>query len=241
MRILINHLTRMHGGHICVAGVDLETWRHVRPVLAGEMLPFYLLARYGGPFDMGRVVDLGRPRAVPETPHVEDHLFIRSQAKYDRPAAAHEFWNILEELKQRRLREVFGTELRQTCRNHYGTEPGHGTASLGFLRPDAPPDLYIIERRNGKPQVRIKLRDGEIGADAGVTDLRLYGDDHATPNAPLVRAAAEWIKGSRRVNPRRWPDPAVSLQQTRTIPPLATGEQHSSNRDADLAVGIANR
>ena len=53
MRLLINHLTRMHGGHICLAGVDLETRRHVRPMLANESLPFYFLARYGGPFEIG--------------------------------------------------------------------------------------------------------------------------------------------------------------------------------------------
>ncbi|NLF09416.1 MAG: hypothetical protein GX594_15765 [Pirellulaceae bacterium] len=198
MRILLNHLTRMRGGHICVAGVDLETRRHVRPVLAGEMLPFYLLARYGGPFDVGQVIELGRLRAVPDAPHVEDHLFIESQAKSDRPAAAHEFWSILEELCRRRLRDVFGMELQRNCGRHYGVEPGCGTASLGFLQPGAPPDLYIAERRNGKPQVRMRFCDGEIEADAGVTDLRLHGDDHATPNAPLVRAAAGWLKQSRR-------------------------------------------
>ncbi|MBU4273668.1 MAG: hypothetical protein KKA28_17540 [Planctomycetes bacterium] len=199
MRILINHLTRMHGGHICVAGVDLETRRHVRPMLAGEMLPFYLLARYGGPFEMSWVVDLGRPRPVPEAPHVEDHVFVPSRVKVDRPAAAHEFWGMLEELQQPSLRKIFGVELHEAGRNRYGTELGRGTASLGFLRPAAPPDLYIAQNRNGKPQVRMRLRDGEIEADAGVTDLRFYGDDHATADAARVRAVARGIEQSRGV------------------------------------------
>ena len=98
MRLLINHLTRMHGGHICLAGVDLETRRHVRPMLANDPLPFYLLARYGGPFDMGRIVDLGSPRHAPDPPHVEDYVFVPARAKVDRPAAAHEFWRLLEEM-----------------------------------------------------------------------------------------------------------------------------------------------
>ena len=199
MRILINHLTRMHGGHICIAGVDLETRRHVRPVLAGEMLPFYLLARYGGPFEMSWVVDLGGPRPVPEAPHVEDHVFVPSQVKVDRPAAAHEFWGFLEELEEPLLRRIFGVELHEAGRGRYGTELGCGTASLGFLRPAAASDLYIAQQRNGKPQVRMRLRDGEIEADAGVTDLRLYGDDHATPDVARVRAVAQWITDSRHV------------------------------------------
>ena len=199
MRILINHLTRMHGGHICVAGVDPETRRHVRPMIPGEMLPFYLLARYGGPFEMAWIVDLGRPRPAPEPPHVEDYVFIPSRTKIDRPAAAHEFWGLLDELQQPRLRDIFGAELRETGRNRYGTELGRGTASLGFLRPAAPPELYISHQRNGKPQVRMKLGDGEIEADAGVTDLRLYGDDHATPDQALVRAVGQRMHDSRRV------------------------------------------
>jgi hypothetical protein len=38
MQIVINHLTRMQRGFMCVAGVDLATGRHVRPVLASQLL-----------------------------------------------------------------------------------------------------------------------------------------------------------------------------------------------------------
>ena len=200
MRILITHLTRMHGGHICVAGVDQQTRRHVRPVLNNaEPLPFYLLARYGGPFEMGWIVDLGQPRPAPDPPHVEDHVFVPARAKPERPAAAHEFWTLLEELERPRLREIFGTGLCETGRDRYGTELGQGIASLGFLRPAAPPRLYLTQSREGKPQVRMKLSDGQIEADAGVTDLRLFGDDHATPEPALIRAVAQWIADSQGV------------------------------------------
>jgi hypothetical protein len=33
MLILVHHLTRMQPGFICVAGLDADTERHVRPVL----------------------------------------------------------------------------------------------------------------------------------------------------------------------------------------------------------------
>jgi hypothetical protein len=199
MRILINHLTRMHGGHICLAGVDLETRRHVRPLLANQLLPFYLLARYGGPFEMAHIVDLGSPRPSPDPPHVEDYIFVPAQAKIDRPAAAHEFWQLLEEMRQTTLREIFGRTLREVGRDHWGTDLGQGQASLGLLRAAAPPELYLSSSRDGRPRVRMKFDDGEIRADAGVTDLRLFGDDHATPDAARIRAVAQGIADSRDV------------------------------------------
>jgi hypothetical protein len=199
MRILINHLTRMHGGHICVAGVDLKTRRHVRPMLANDPLPFYLLARYGGPFDMAMIVDLGSPRAMPVAPHVEDHVFVPARARVERLAAVHEFWALLDELRCPSLRQIFGASLSEVGQSHYGTEVGQGTASLGFLRPVAPPELYVTRNPSGKAQIRMKLSDGQIEADAGVTDLRLFGDDHATPDLARVRATTQRLADSRDV------------------------------------------
>jgi hypothetical protein len=199
MRILINHLTRMHGGHICVAGVDLGTRRHVRPLLAEGPLPFYTLARYGGPFEMAWLVELGAARPAPVAPHVEDCVFVPARAKAERPAAAHEFWALLEELQRPRLREIFGPELCAVGRDRLGTEEGVGSASLGLLRPAAPPHLYLAQNRSGKPQLRMRFGDGELEADAGVTDLRLFGDDHATPEPARVRALAHSLADAGRV------------------------------------------
>jgi hypothetical protein len=197
MRILINHLTRMHGGHICVAGVDLETRRHVRPILADGPLPFYLLARYGGPFDMAAIVDLGSPRAAPVAPHVEDFVLVPARAKAERLAASHEFWSLLEELQRPSLREIFGPALYEVGRGRWVTDLDRGSSSLGLLRASAPPELYVAGTETGRPRIRMRLSDGQVEADAGVTDLRLFGGDHATPDAAHVRAAAQWLADSR--------------------------------------------
>jgi hypothetical protein len=199
MRILINHLTRMHGGHICVAGVDLQTRRHVRPILANDPMPFYLLARYGGPFDMATIVELGSPRHAPVAPHVEDYVFVPARARAERPAAMHEFWSLLEELACASLRNIFGPALGEVAHDRYGTEEGQGTASLGFLRPATPPRLYVVQGRDSKPRVRMRLSDGRIEADAGVTDLRLFGDDHATPHAARIQATTYRLADARDV------------------------------------------
>lgn len=197
MRILINHMTRMHGGYICLAGIDLETRRHVRPILADQPLPFYLMARYGGPFEMARVVDLGSPRPTPDPPHVEDYVFVPARAKSHRPAAAQEFWRLLLECASESLQEIFGPELREIGQNSWGTSLGEGRTSLGVLRPVKPPELFLVSTHDGKQRIRMKLTDGRIRVDAGVTDLRLYGDDHATPDPARVRAASQWMLHGR--------------------------------------------
>ena len=56
MRIIVNHLTRMQPGYICVAGVDVSSGQHVRPVLRGR-LTTDLLTLDGGPFDIASLVE----------------------------------------------------------------------------------------------------------------------------------------------------------------------------------------
>jgi hypothetical protein len=197
MRIVINHLTRMHGSHVCTAGVDVETRRHVRPVLAHEAMPFYLLARYGGAFDMARLLDLGAARPQPEPPHVEDHVFVPSRVRPERTVAGYEFWTLLEELSRPRLADLFGASLRPCgSAQHCGTDVGQGLASLGCLRVATPPELYVLPRPGGKPQIRMRFGDGQMEADASVTDLRLYASDHATPDAAVMRALSERMRHS---------------------------------------------
>ena len=192
-------IVKQHGGNICVAGVDLETRRHVRPILANDPLPFYLLRRYGGPCEMSTIVELGVPRAAPIAPHVEDYVFVPTRAKAERLAAAQEFWSLLEELHRADLRAIFGPALHEISRGRWVTEPDHGTASLGLIRPVEPPRLYLDDMPGGKRRVRMKFSDGRLEADASVTDLRLFSDDHATPDAARVRATAERIADSRKV------------------------------------------
>ena len=81
----------------------------------------------------------------------------------------------------------------------FGTALGQGTASLGCLRPCQPPNLYLAKGRDGKPQIRMKLSDGQLQVDAGVTDLRLCRADHATADEEMVRGLAKWMHDSQCV------------------------------------------
>jgi hypothetical protein len=59
MRIVLNHLTRMEAPRICIAGIDPRANQHVRPI-TGHSNPLTrdLLAREGGPFAIGTLVEL---------------------------------------------------------------------------------------------------------------------------------------------------------------------------------------
>lgn len=200
VRIVVTHLTRVRGGYICVAGLDLETRRHVRPVLAAGPLPFDLLARYGGPFDIGRVVDLGPARPAPQPPHVEDYLFAVAQLKPGEALPGGEFWNLLRGATRRTLGEIFGECLKPIGRNSRGTEVGQGRASLGCLVPGSPPRLWCTEARGSKPgRIRITLGQGQTQVILGVTDLRLYRHDHMTPDPRCIRRVADRLASADAV------------------------------------------
>lgn len=188
MKIVINHLTRMRAGYICAAGVDPESQRFVRPVLQEGALPFDLLTRYGGPFDVGREVELGATRPNPKRPHVEDRVIVPAGVKSRHTVPADEFWEMLRRLSKTSLSDIFGDALRATGHSSCVTDLGTGEASLGFLRPRHRPQLRETTT-GGKPRIRLHFSDGSFNVIASVTDLRLYGDDHVTPDRPPIDRA----------------------------------------------------
>ena len=169
MKIVVTHLTRMMKGYICVAGVDPDTLRHVRPVLEGRRLKSFSLDSRGGPFGMAAEVDLGPVRACGSPPEVEDVEFNPACARRLRTLAAGEFWALLEQIVAPDLRTAFGDDLRPTG----GTctvEVSQGIASLACLAPARPPLLAI----DHVDRVRARIADPHATYDLPVTDLRFY-------------------------------------------------------------------
>jgi hypothetical protein len=193
MHIVINHLTRMQPGFICVAGLDLEANTHVRPTADGR-LSKRLLTRHGGPFDVGEIVDLGRTYHVGRAPEVEDYRFEPRLARRIGHAAPADFWDRLLAVSATRLTDLFGPELRQMGARACAMDAGKGSASLGCLLPTQRPALYTRARPGRPEQVRLEVSDGRFALDLGVTDVRLYGGDHVTPD----QARIEQIGGRLR-------------------------------------------
>ncbi len=196
MIIVVNHLTRMREGRICVAGVDPETRRHVRPVTKWGTLDGRTLHGRGGPFDMAHVVDLGPVEACPQKPHVEDYFFLPWKAGFVERFHGDDFWALLYCLGKPHLSDIFGDELHSRGPRAFGFDAGLGKASLGILRVEKRPRLYLYApNRSAAPKLRMKIDDGRMQVDVAVTDLRLFSADHAMVNEDSVNRLARCLQG----------------------------------------------
>lgn len=173
MRLLINHLTRMQAGFVCVAGLD-GNGNHVRPVIAGR-LPRSTVSVEGGPFDLGTIVELGATAAVGSPPDVEDQSFVLAAARAVRVVDGEEFWQELESRAQLHLTEIFGDDL---VRRSAGAtvNPQQGRGSLGLFQPVG---RVTISRSGDGARLRIGVTDSELGVlDLSLTDLRFVDSTH---------------------------------------------------------------
>lgn len=200
MQILINHLTRMSAGYICVAGIDKDS-KHIRPVLdpqqtGGQVqLKRALLTSNGGPFQLGGLVDLGKVEPNPSPPEVEDVFFNPTQANLVKHLQAERFGNIMNESVKDSLRSVFGPELQATSgKTAAFIPPGQGRASLGVI---SPPNAELVERDYmGDTEVRFRFEDPDLGSIAlKVTDLRVWEKDHRTPAADNIERLQGRLNG----------------------------------------------
>ena len=194
MRIVVNHLTRMQPGYICVAGIDVQDNEHIRPVLGRERLTVGLLARNGGAFDMGRLVDLGPTQPSGTAPETEDHAFDPSRLVSVRELSPASFWKLLTAVSCDRLTDIFGNDLKAQ-RHGCTVDEGQGNASLGCLRTATPPSITI----NRWNKIRAQVADGTFDVDLSVTDLRLYEKDQKTPRAKVIDDVQRRIQRGVRV------------------------------------------
>lgn len=180
MEIVVTHVTRMSVGFICVAGIDPETGRHVRPVTGYGRLTTAMLGRNGGPFELGRRVDLGPTRSVGRPPEVEDQLFRAEAVRVIGETSPAELARLLSAAASRNLVDIFGEDFVAQGRTA-AVDRGRGKASLGCFLPSDRPHLML---EYGK--IKISLADDVLQLVASVTDLQLYGHDHSTPDATAV-------------------------------------------------------
>ena len=189
MRILVNHLTRMQPGYFCAAGIDLETGTHVRPVLRRGRLTTDLLSTNDGPFDIGSVLYLGSTINTGHAPELEDRRFDPAGARWLYDDSADDYWNALEAVTRESLEEIFGPALELW--DESGTvDVGEGRASLGCLKPEKQPWMYVDHRGT----VRLVLDYLMPSVDLSVTDLRLYEGDGRTPRRDLVESVQKRLE-----------------------------------------------
>ena len=173
----------MQPGYICVAGVDVETLNHVRPVLRYGRLTNDLIRLNGGPLDIGAAVDLGPTTYAGHAPELEDYLFDPASAAWLFEYGPDDYWEVLDGVAWESLSEIFGPALELW--DESGTvDVGEGNASLGCLKPEQQPWLYVDHR--GK--VRMVLDYLMPSINLAVADLRLYERDQKTPRRDLFES-----------------------------------------------------
>jgi hypothetical protein len=189
MQIVISHLTRMQPGYICVAGIDLETKRHIRPVSTRGQLTRDLLRKQGGVFEIGAIVELGKTVNIGRPPEWEDRKFAPQNLRFIRRTQPQEFWSLLVQTSADNLKSLFGNDLQQTQKGC--TVPlGCGTASLGHLRPNGIRQLGINEWK----KVRMQITDVERQPYLSVTDIRLYEADQTSPRHQILESLSRRIQ-----------------------------------------------
>ena len=194
MQILVNHLTRMQPGYICVAGVDVNTLGHVRPVLPRARLTTDLLRGNGGPLDIASVVDLGPTVYAGSAPELEDYYFDPAKAAWLFDDDPGDYWELLNQMARESLAAIFGPVLEQE-EGSCTVDVGEGHASLGCLAPEERPWLYVDHRGT----VRMVLECTTPSSDLAVADLRLYERDQRTPRRDLVASAQRRIESGVEV------------------------------------------
>lgn len=187
--LLITEVTRMQRGFVCVAGIDLDTGRRVRPIVTGQ-LPAELLARGGGPFDVRAVVDLEMTWPRPSPPETEDHLFDVRHARMAVTMGGPEFIARLDRAcVDPNSPAFFPPGLRE--RGPARVLPVHqGSMSLAIVCADGDLDLYVDPRG----AVRVQWGDG---LDLSVTDARLYGPELRVAERRVVDRARALMRDGR--------------------------------------------
>jgi hypothetical protein len=195
MHIVVNHLTRMQKGYMCVAGIDLHTGLHARPVLDRQMT-IDMLSVHGGPFDIGRIIDLGETRFVGRVPEVEDQWFDPALTRPIGEMPAAEFRSLLERVAKEKLGAIFGPDLERigsTC----AVAETHGLRSLGCYW--APAGRLTIDNSRERRRIRFCWQAGEHAFNVPVTDIRLYAADHVTPCEATVHRLVDQLAAEPRV------------------------------------------
>jgi hypothetical protein len=171
----------MKPGFICVAGIDPDTGRQIRPVL-GHCFTRNFLHHNGGPFRIGAEVDLGPTKYVGQAPAMEDHRIDPINLRYIRRLNPNEFWSLVCKTSCPSLSTLFGPELRHQRDHSCTTTENHGTASLGHLRSAQPPSIFF--NFLGRP--RASLHEKQFESKISITDFRLCRSDHQTPRLRLI-------------------------------------------------------
>jgi hypothetical protein len=193
VRLLVTHLTRMREDFVCVAGIDTESGRHVRPLPVGSRMRIRDTSLGGGPFEIGALIDLGLTRSCGTPPEIEDFEFARDQVKKIDIVDDGVFLRLLESTTRTSLTSIFGPELEQNGHT-WASLRGTGSASLGCIIPKRL-ELDRGISTNETEVLRVWVAFDGKSFRLPVTDLRLYRLDSTQRTMLLDSNVVSWLRG----------------------------------------------
>jgi hypothetical protein len=177
-QIVLNHITRMKSSRICIAGIEVGTKRHLRPVTSrNDPMTRALLADEGGSIQLGAGVELGQTTATPNRPETEDHLCQTRNFEALGVLSDQEYLDLLGKVDDDDLATAFGQGLLRNGHT-YAMEAGGGDYSLACVRAGAYDRLSIDFGT-------LHLR-AFGGARISVTDVRFFESDQKTLRADVI-------------------------------------------------------
>lgn len=191
MQIIVNHVTRMRESRICVAGVERETLRDVRPTTPRtDPLTRQLLRSEGGPFGPGAVVDLGRVTPEGQRPEIEDHRFVPANARHVEDLSDGSYLKVLEDIRQPGIGVAFGPDIREIRPSKLAVPAGRGQRSLAVVGVKTP-RLYV----DNWGKLYLDVNDGSTQAKLRVTDVRFYKPDQKIKADVVKNVASRLASG----------------------------------------------
>lgn len=168
----------MQSPRICIAGIEVDSKRHLRPVTApDDLITRSLLAEEGGPLQLGAGVELGPTTATPNRPETEDHFCQTGNREALGVLSGQEYLDLLTRVEGDDLGTAFGPGLRRNG-NTYAMKSGGGEHSLVCIRANQGTRLSIDFE---KPYLRLPEQ-----TKVKVTDVRFFEPDQKTLRKDVV-------------------------------------------------------
>lgn len=213
---MVAHLTRMSADRVCLATIELDTGRIVRPVLKQGYWTRSDTVRGGGDLALGRIVEFERVHGYPPVPPFCEDVAVSPSYTVVGRLSDEEFWRLLRGHVQSNLGDVFGPVLQKVWSDKAAVTPFDGHASLGFVA--EPGDLIQI----GRSELRFQFFDPMLGElKPPVTDLRLWGHDGTTIRPLCSQVARRLAAGKRPILAvglaRPWGNPQRCWMQVNNI------------------------
>lgn len=182
MQIVVNHVTRMSTqSRICVAGIDPQRRRHVRPITpSSDLITRAMLRSEGGPFGPGAIVDLGDTVACGTPPEIEDHQFTTEAARHVGDLSDDDYLALLADLQCPDIRSAFGDTLTAVRPQKLAIPEGTGHRSLAVVALKDP--RLFVDWGN----LYFSANDGHVTAKLRVTDARFYEADHRSLKMAVI-------------------------------------------------------